>query len=170
MSSTTRRPVAIPVPSAETPQWVAPMALVLAVAGLAVSAYLTVEHYTASTTLACPDTGVVNCQKVTTSSQSHVFGIPVAVLGLVFFAAMTALNLPRLWRTPDRRLHLVRLTIAAVGVVSVLYLLGVELFVVDAICLWCTAVHVLTVALFAVITVGAALTPATGGTAGRTRW
>lgn len=160
MSSTTRRVPAVAVQAAQTPRWVAPAALALAVAGLVVSAYLTVEHYTASTTLACPETGVVNCQKVTTSAQSHVFGIPVAVLGLVFFAAMTALNLPRLWRTPPRALHLARLAAATIGVVTVLYLLGVELFVVDAICLWCTAVHVLTVALFAVVALAAAVTPA----------
>lgn len=47
---------------------------------------------------------------------------------------------------------------------SVLFLLSVELFIVNAICLWCTAVHVLTIALFAVIALGAALTPATSTT------
>jgi uncharacterized membrane protein len=31
---------------------------------------------------------------------------------------------------------------------SVLYPLYVELFAIDAICLWCTAVHVLTLVLF----------------------
>ena len=34
-----------------------------------------------------------------------------------------------------------------------------ELFRIEAICLWCTVVHALTVALFAVIVVGAALRP-----------
>ena len=160
MSATTRRATALPVPPAQTPRWVAPAALVLAVAGLAVSAYLTVEHYTASTTLACPDTGVVNCQKVTTSAQSHVFGIPVAVLGLVYFAAMAGLNLPQLWRDPPRRLHQARLAAAGLGPLFALYLLTVELFVVNAICLWCTAVHVLALALFATIALGTAVVPA----------
>ena len=41
--------------------------LVVSIAGLAVAAYLTYEHFTAGTTLACPDTGVVNCAKVTSS-------------------------------------------------------------------------------------------------------
>ncbi len=34
-----------------------------------------------------------------------------------------------------------------------------ELFRIDAICLWCTVVHALTVALFAVLALGAALRP-----------
>jgi len=38
-----------------------------------------------------------------------------------------------------------------------LYLLWAELFQLDAICLWCTAIHVLTVALFGVIAIGTAL-------------
>jgi uncharacterized membrane protein len=35
-----------------------------------------------------------------------------------------------------------------VGLGTVVYLLYAELFEVDAICLWCTAVHVLTFAVF----------------------
>jgi uncharacterized membrane protein len=40
--------------------------------------------------------------------------------------------------------------------IDVLYLVYAELFILDAICLWCTAVHVLALALFAVVGVGAA--------------
>ena len=35
-----------------------------------------------------------------------------------------------------------------VGLGTVLYLLYAELFAIDAICLWCTTVHVLTLVLF----------------------
>jgi uncharacterized membrane protein len=42
----------------------------------------------------------------------------------------------------------------------VVYLVSVELFALNAICAWCTAVHVVTIALFAVIALGtAALDP-----------
>ena len=37
------------------------------------------------------------------------------------------------------------------GIVFVLYLLYTELFTLDAICLWCASVHVITVLLFALI-------------------
>jgi uncharacterized membrane protein len=125
------------------------VSLVLSVFGLADSSYLTVEHYTGSTSLACSDTGTVNCLKVTTSSWSHIGPIPVAVLGLVFFIAMTALCLPLAWRWPE--LDVVRVAGAVVGVLSAVYLVWVELFRVDAICLWCTAVHVASVALLAAV-------------------
>jgi uncharacterized membrane protein len=135
----------------------APTALALCLAGLAVAGYLTVERHTAATTLAYPDTGVVTCRKVTRSAQSQVAGIPVAALGLAWFAAMVALNLPRMWRDGGRRTTVPRLVAAGAGVAFALYLIGAELFVLDAICLWCTAAHALAVAVFAVVVLGTAL-------------
>ncbi|MDQ6687304.1 MAG: vitamin K epoxide reductase family protein [Actinomycetota bacterium] len=134
----------------DAPSWAAPTSLVLCVLGLAVSAYLTYEHYTGSKTLACSSNGVVNCHAVTTSSYAVVYGVPVALLGLLFFAVMTLLCLPQTWRRGGG-LDGARLGATGIGVLMVLYLLFVELFRLDRICLWCTAVHVLTIALFAVV-------------------
>jgi uncharacterized membrane protein len=44
-----------------------------------------------------------------------------------------------------------RLAATVVGMISVLYLLWAELFKIDAICLFCTGVHVLTFLLFALV-------------------
>lgn len=129
------------------------LALGLALVGLAVAAYLTVDHYRGVAPV-CPDSGIVNCVRVTTSPESVLFGIPVAVYGLVFFAAMSLLDLPALWRRPDRRLLALRQAAAIVGIGFVLYLVSVELFVVGAICLWCTSVHVITFLLLLVVTAG----------------
>jgi uncharacterized membrane protein len=141
--------------------WIPWTTLVLSIAGLAVASYLTYEHFTAGTTLACPDTGVVNCVKVTTSEYSKLFGIPVALLGLGFFAAMTVLSLPPLWRTPSPWPGRLRLAAVVVGVVFVCYLIWAELFRIDAICLWCTVVHALTLLLFALVLIRQALIPPT---------
>lgn len=124
--------------------------LVLAVAGLLVSAYLTYEHYTSSTSLACPETSTVNCAKVTTSHWSTFAGLPVALLGLLFYVVMVALMTPN-QRFPRDAVRRTRLVVAAVGVCFAVYLVWAELFRVNAICLWCTGVHVITVALFAVL-------------------
>jgi uncharacterized membrane protein len=131
------------------PRWPALVGTVASVLGLGVAGYLTFEHFTSSTSLACSDNGVVNCLKVTTSSYSAVAGVPVAVLGLVYFAVMLMLQLPLMWQRPERGLRLARVGWSVVGLGTVLYLLSAELFVIDAICLWCTAVHVLTLLLFA---------------------
>jgi uncharacterized membrane protein len=120
----------------------------ICVVGLGVASYLTYAHYTSAAALACPETGVINCAKVTTSSYSEVFGIPVAVLGLVFFAGMLPLQLPVAWRSRASLVRGGRLGATVVGIGMVFWLLYAELFKLDAICIYCTAVHVLTFLLF----------------------
>ena len=147
------------VAASSAPGWARLCSLIVSLAGLAVSAYLTVEHYSSSTTLACPETGVVNCVKVTTSSYSTLLGVPVALLGLLFFAAMSVLCAPVAWRASNPWVSRARLAGAVAGVAMVVYLVWAELFRIDAICLWCTVVHALAVALFAVLVLEAALRP-----------
>jgi uncharacterized membrane protein len=125
-----------------------------------VSLYLTIAHYTTPATLACPDTGTINCEKVTTSRQSVVFGIPVAVLGLAFYVFMTAVNSPWAWRAAWPVLRWARLGSRTAGIAFVLYLIYTELFTLNAICLWCTSVHVITFLLFALVVPTAIARPA----------
>ena len=120
----------------------------LALLGVALSAYLSFEHFTDSSTLACSANGVVDCLKVTTSSWSVIAGVPVAVAGLAFFLGMTVLCLPI---GAVAEMHLARIVACIVGLAMVLWLVYVELFEVGAICLWCTAVHVVTLLLFATV-------------------
>ncbi|MEP7054814.1 MAG: vitamin K epoxide reductase family protein [Actinomycetota bacterium] len=145
-----------------SPRWLWPACVVPTVAGFAISGYLTWAHFREGAVLACPETGVINCQKVTSSPQSYLFGVPVAVLGLLFFAAMLVLTFPPAWRSPNPLVHRARLLTVSAGVLFVIYLVYAEVFVLDAICLWCTAVHALTVVLFAVISVGTAVLPDQG--------
>jgi uncharacterized membrane protein len=139
------------------PLWYQLATWALAIAGLGVSVYLTIAHYTSSSILACSDNGLVNCGLVTTSSQSMVFGVfPVAVLGLAFFVFMAAAVSPWAWRLRFPALTWIRVASVVVGIGFVLYLVYTELFTLNAICLWCTSVHVLTFLLFVLIVGGAA--------------
>jgi uncharacterized membrane protein len=137
-------------PTRTVPRWLPLASLALSLLAVGLTSYLTVVHYTHPSALACPDTGVVNCTLVTTSSWSVLAGVPVAVLGLVWALAMTALNLPWSWTHPSAWLDKLRLVGAGAGAAMVLYLVYVELFRVGAICLWCTGVHLTAIALFAV--------------------
>jgi uncharacterized membrane protein len=132
---------------------------VLSLAGLGASAYLTVEHYSSSPSYACPATATINCIKVTTSSYAELLGIPVALLGLLFFLALTPLCLPIAWRWDNPWLPKLRVAGITLGVAFVIYLVWAELFRIEAICLWCTGVHAVTLALFAVVVLDAALRP-----------
>ncbi len=133
-----------------TLRWQPIATLLLSIAGLGVSIYLTITHFD-KVALVCSDNGAINCAKVTSSPQSVIFGIPVAMLGLLFFVPMIVLCLPAAWRSTDRRIHLARLILSITGVGLVVYLLIAELFIIKAICLWCSSVHIVTFALFVII-------------------
>jgi uncharacterized membrane protein len=127
-------------------------ALVISIVGLGVASYLTYTHFTQTGPAFCSANSVVNCVEVTTSPESMIFGIPVAVLGLPFFVAMIALCLPPVWRARSSAVHLLRFAVVAVGVLFVVYLVCAELLLIGAICEYCTAVHILTLVLFVLVT------------------
>jgi uncharacterized membrane protein len=129
--------------------WIRNTSLGLSILAVGMTGYLTVTHYADPTALACPETGIINCTAVTTSTWSVILGVPVALLGLLWALGMTALNSPWAWRSSTRWLELTRLAVSGTGAVAVLYLVYIELFRVDAICLWCTAVYFTAVALLA---------------------
>jgi uncharacterized membrane protein len=143
----------------EHPRWAPWSTFPLALIGFGVSTYLAVVHFTDPHSLSCPDTGAINCTKVTTSPQSEIFGhVPVALAGAIYFVVMVALYAPPTWRRPERWLAGLRLAGAVAGMGMVIYLVYVEAVQVHAICLYCTAVHVVTLLLF-VLTLAAALLP-----------
>jgi uncharacterized membrane protein len=115
---------------------------VLGVLGLAISIYLTVAHYAQGQfPLACATGGAVNCEQVTSSAESMIGPLPVAALGVVWFAVLLGL-------LATGRANPLQLAWTAVGVAFVFYLVYAELFVIGTICLWCTAAHGLVLGLF----------------------
>ena len=139
------------------PGWVPVTTTVLCLIALADSAYLTFIHYTNPTGLACSTKGFINCTAVTTSIYSHPFGVPIAVAGLIWSAALLVLCSPWAWRAVSPWFSRLRLAGSVAGLGMVFYLLYVELFELGHICEYCTVVHVMTVALFIVVALGTAL-------------
>ena len=152
------------------PRWIPTTTLGLSLLAVGLTAYLTFTHYTDPTALACPETGIVNCTAVTTSSWSVILGVPVALIGLLWAAGMTVLNSPWAWRSRAPWLDRARLALSGAGALMVFYLVYVELFRVDAICLWCTGVHLTTIVLFGVVLAArSSLASNAAGAAGRPR-
>jgi uncharacterized membrane protein len=106
-------------------------AIGVALAGIGVAGYLTWAHY-ADQTVVCVQGG--GCEQVQESSYSEIAGIPVAVLGLGSYLIVLGLLL---WDAPAARLSAA--TLALVGLLFGAYLAVVQLFVIDAICVWCMA-------------------------------
>lgn len=109
---------------------------VLAVVAMGVAAYLTYTHY-AGKPVAC----LVGreCQTVQQSEYATMAGVPVALLGGLAAVALLAVALGRLgglslaveWAS------LAALSLTTVSVAFAAYLTYVELFVLEAICIYC---------------------------------
>jgi uncharacterized membrane protein len=133
-------------------RWAQVTTLALSLVGLALSIYLTIEHFGHSNLLLCPQNALFNCESVTTSAQSYVMGIPVAVLGLIAYTVMTALTTPWAWRATNYWLHAGRFLFSIGSMIFVLWLVAAELVIIDHVCLYCTAVHIVTFAILIVMT------------------
>jgi uncharacterized membrane protein len=125
----------------------------ICLAGIGISIYLLIVHYQPSA-LVCSTSGVVNCSKVLTSPQSVIFGIPVPIFGLIYFIGMGAACTSVAWRSDAAWLAWGRIAGAVAGIGMVVYLIAQEALVLHMICLWCTAVHVLTFAMFLIVVTG----------------
>jgi uncharacterized membrane protein len=104
----------------------------LAIVGLLISAYLTWVHYMGVAPVCVGGKG--GCETVQTSSYATIFGVPVAVLGLVGYAGLLFSALLR----GEAGVYLAFL-VALVGTLFSAYLTYLELFVIHALCQWCLA-------------------------------
>lgn len=155
------------VPDTDSPpnaRWAWWYSFPLAVLGLADSAYLTYTHFHPGA-LICKASGPVNCAKVTTSSESEIFGhIPVAIVGLVYFFFIALLMTPWAWQLRNEWVHRFRLAATGASMGMVIYLISVEIHL-KAICEYCTGVHVINFLLFFVVLAAFLLRPIPGAPA-----
>ncbi|HEU5367402.1 MAG TPA: vitamin K epoxide reductase family protein [Ktedonobacterales bacterium] len=115
--------------------------LALAIVGAGVAIYLTTVHYE-QVPLLCSSQGLVNCERVTSSSYSVVPGttLPITIPGLFWFAVSGVLAFLAI-RSNRRWIRQAQLVWTILGTLTVLYLVYVELVILHTICIWCTAVH-----------------------------
>jgi len=156
-----RRPVTAPA------RWVPWTTTLLSLLALADSCYLMYLHLFNQPPPFCPTKGgFIDCESVITSKWSHPLGIPVVYPGVAWSLAMVVLCSPWGWGLAYRWATRARLGLAAAGVLMVFYLLWAEFIELHHLCEYCTAMHIITLALFFVIVFSTAMaTPPEGGEA-----
>lgn len=121
--------------------------LILSLLGIGIAIYLTAVHYQ-GVPLVCSTTGVVDCENVLASPYSSISiggtALPITIPGLFWFIVSGALALVA-WRfrPGERRLLILELIWAALGMLTVFYLVYAEIVRLHKICAWCTGVHVI---------------------------
>lgn len=116
-------------------------AIACAVLGLGIAGYLTYVHYAGISPVCEIAHG---CEKVQTSEWSKLAGVPVALLGLIGYAAILAALF-----VPGEAALTAAAGAALVGWGFSAYLTYREVFTIDAICIWCVASAILMTALAA---------------------
>ena len=101
----------------------------VAIAGLAIAGYLTIVHYAGGEPVCAIAHGCATVQK---SSYAEFLGVPVALLGLLGYVAILASLLKD---TETGRSITALLAIA--GVAFSAWLTYVEIWELEAICIWC---------------------------------
>lgn len=127
-----------------------PLIPLLAVLGLGVAGYMAYIEITHVAAVCGP---VGECNVVQTSQYATIAGIPVAVLGLIFYLAV-----PVLWAVQRytvgkwaRPAALALLGLAVFGVLFSIYLTLLEIFVIHAVCMWCLSSALITTLIMVVV-------------------
>jgi len=121
----------------------------LALIGVFVSTYLTLFKLGYIGELKC---SVGSCETVNTSQWAIFLGLPVAAWGLGFyvFALLVAVLGIQEKFADSRAFSVALVALTGWGVVFSGWLTYLELFVIDAICIWCVTSAVIVLVMFAV--------------------
>lgn len=115
---------------------------VLALLGIGDSFYLA-ESAMTDTALICDIDGLNGCNTVAQSPYANLYGIPLGVYGIAFYTLALLLVL-LIAVSPRKLLFQALLVVSSVGVLASLIFLGIQVFLIQATCIYCIASAVIT--------------------------
>lgn len=127
--------------------------LILGIIGFGVSLYALVLHVkskTSTAALGCDVSDLVNCSKVIGGEYGEFMSIPLGAYGMAYFGAVIAASaLPSFVAASVSWMARWQMLIAAVGAFVSLILAYISYFKIQAVCLVCSGIHVVSVVNFA---------------------
>lgn len=148
-----RRSAVTPTSSAPAPPASVVGCVIAALVGLVASGASTWVHYRLlndpTYTSFCDVSSMVSCTEAYSSAYGAVAGVPVALLGVLFFLFVLGL-IALCRRSPEaaRNLPGYLFAISTVGLAAVLYLGYASFFILGAVCLLCVGTYIAIIALF----------------------
>ena len=125
------------------PGWIL---VVLDVIGLLIASYLSIVELGGGVPTCGPLHG---CETVARSEYARIGGVPVAVYGVVL--SLVLLSLALAWiRSDNPTLLDAHYGLSLIGVIFEIYFLSLQLFIIHALCIWCTLYGTSLVLRFAV--------------------
>jgi uncharacterized membrane protein len=127
-------------------RWLYRTSIALAVIGILVSAYMTVFKLTDNQSMCLGNGG---CSVVNSSIYSEVYGVPVAVIGILGYAGiLAALLLQRRGGFFEENGIMIAFGLVLAGFLFTLYLIYVEIALIHALCPFCLTSQISITILF----------------------
>lgn len=120
--------------------------LILAFFGIADSWYLAESALTGKP-LSCDIVGLGDCNKVAESEYSNFLGIPLALYGVAFYTLLFVFS-ALLVVVRTRPVYLSLVTFATLGFLASLYFMGLQLFIIKSVCVYCLTSAILSTLIF----------------------
>lgn len=114
-----------------------------ALVGFADASFITAKH--AQGTI--PPCGIEGCETVLTSRYAQAAGIPVSVVGMLFYGTVLV-GLIAYLDVGDRRILHGIAWLACAGFLATLFFVAIQLFVLHAVCLYCMVSALASTTLF----------------------
>ncbi len=125
---------------------------VVALVGFVDATYLSVEHFL-GVIPPCSITG--GCEKVLTSDFSTVFGIPVSLVGAIYYllisiGSLVYLESKHISKLEKHNLEILRMSLFLTipGFLASMWFTGLQIFVIHSYCAYCLGSAILTTILF----------------------
>jgi uncharacterized membrane protein len=121
--------------------------MLFGIIGMAVAGYLTYVHYNEDA-LVCT---VGGCETVQQSQYSTMFGVPIAIFGLLMFLTVTLLAVVRLTDRgpiPSDVATIISWTLLLTSLLYYAYLTYIEIWELEAICQWCVISSIAALIMF----------------------
>lgn len=115
---------------------------VLNALAIPITGYLTYMHFKPEASDFCNVGEAFNCDIVNKSIYAEIFGIPVAILGLITYLLLLAFSIRGLKKDQSKLIPWVFAFVSG-GLLFALYLTGIEAFVLKTWCLFCVAQQII---------------------------
>ena len=114
-------------------KWFNIVVLILSAIGIGDTTYLTIKRFTHDSVNCSLFEG---CDLVTTSSYSAIFGIPVAVMGIIFYVSIFGLTLWHI-RSKNKKAINILMGLSSVGLLMSMWFVYTQAFILNSYCSYC---------------------------------
>ncbi|MDQ7009291.1 MAG: vitamin K epoxide reductase family protein [Candidatus Gracilibacteria bacterium] len=136
--------------------------ILLVIIGIGISSYLTYTHFT-NVSVACGTEnsqvfGITqetsDCNSVLNSKYSEILGVPVSILGILFYIGILVLFLLNLYKEKFNKITKIKyfdkflLIGTSIGLLMSIYFTFVQLFILKSFCVYCFTSACITLILF----------------------